>query len=168
VTNADSSEQEDFEKPGSKQNQSLEIGHKGIGDNAFDCAKLPIPTFFTTLKHSLPSLCLIFITMLLSLFTLTLSVQLMGLLKPVMGQDAPLFIQGGLEDMTVSDAALYNSGGSIKVNGFDMAVPKNLFVQMPAAWVPWKDFVASKSDFLGFETLACEPQPTRNYSRRVY
>ncbi|KAH6693874.1 hypothetical protein F5X68DRAFT_248364 [Plectosphaerella plurivora] len=91
--------------------------------------------------------------MILSLFTLTLGVQLMGLLAPVMGQDAPLFIQGGLEDATVSDAALYNSGGSIKLNGFDMAVPNNLLVQMPAAWVPWADFVASKSDFLGFETL---------------
>lgn len=71
----------------------------------------------------------------------------------VAAQDAPLFIQGGFEGATVTDDAVYNSGGSIQVNGFDMAVPKNLLVQFPAAWVPWKDFVASKDDFLGFETL---------------
>ncbi|KAK0704634.1 hypothetical protein B0H67DRAFT_686970 [Lasiosphaeris hirsuta] len=37
-----------------------------------------------------------------------------------------------------------------------MLVPKNLFVEFPAAWVPWKDFVASRSDFDGFETLVME------------
>ncbi|KAM6511243.1 Hypothetical protein NCS54_01388500 [Fusarium falciforme] len=68
-------------------------------------------------------------------------------------QDAPVFIQGGFEDATVDDELLYNTGGTIKVNGFDMVVPKNVLVQFPAAWVPWKDFVASKADFAGFETL---------------
>lgn len=68
-------------------------------------------------------------------------------------QDAPVFIQGGFEDATVDDESLYNTGGTIKVNGFDMVVPKNVLVQFPAAWVPWKDFVTSKADFAGFETL---------------
>ncbi|KAM5350960.1 hypothetical protein ACJ41O_003683 [Fusarium nematophilum] len=68
-------------------------------------------------------------------------------------QDSPLFIQGGFEEATVDDDSAYNAGGTITVNGFNMVVPKNLLVQFPAAWVPWKDFVASKADFAGFETL---------------
>lgn len=69
-----------------------------------------------------------------------------------LGQDAPLWVQGTFEDATlVGDA--YNSGGVIVVEGYTMKVPENLLVQFPAAWVPWKDFVASKTDFLGFETL---------------
>lgn len=70
----------------------------------------------------------------------------------VFGQDAPLWVQGSLEDATLLGDA-YNSGGIIVVNGFTMNVPENLLVQFPAAWVPWKDFVASKADFLGYETL---------------
>ncbi|KAH8788249.1 hypothetical protein F5883DRAFT_657886 [Diaporthe sp. PMI_573] len=70
----------------------------------------------------------------------------------VHAQDAPLWIQGSFEDGSVADET-FNSGGSIIVNGFTMNVPKNLLVQFPAAWVPWRDFIASKSEFLGFETL---------------
>lgn len=44
---------------------------------------------------------------------------------------APLFIQGGLEDAVVDDEAVYNSGGKITVNGFEIIVPKNLLVQFP-------------------------------------
>ncbi|KAF2716562.1 hypothetical protein K431DRAFT_298558 [Polychaeton citri CBS 116435] len=32
----------------------------------------------------------------------------------------------------------YNSGGTMVVNGMSITVPKNLQVQFPAAWVPWK------------------------------
>lgn len=70
----------------------------------------------------------------------------------VRAQDAPLWIQGAFEDGSATDDT-YNSGGSITVNGFTMNVPKNLLVQFPAAWVPWKDFVANKADFAGYETL---------------
>ncbi|KAI3392026.1 hypothetical protein diail_6322 [Diaporthe ilicicola] len=77
---------------------------------------------------------------------------LLAQLSLVRAQDAPLWIQGGFEDGSVADET-YNSGGTITVNGFTMNVPKNLLVQFPAAWVPWRDFVASKTDFLGFETL---------------
>lgn len=80
----------------------------------------------------------------------------------VLAQDAPLWIQGSLEDGSVADET-FNSGGSITVNGFTMNVPKNLLVQFPAAWVPWRDFVASKSEFLGFETLVrCCPNSVHN------
>ncbi|KAK7431030.1 hypothetical protein QQZ08_002560 [Neonectria magnoliae] len=79
--------------------------------------------------------------------------HLLGLPFSASAQDAPVFIQGGLEDATVDDESVYNTGGAITVNGFNMVVPKNLLVQFPAAWVPWKEFVAGKADFAGFETL---------------
>lgn len=83
---------------------------------------------------------------------LSLGLHVLQLPLTVLGQDAPLWVQGALEDATVSGNA-FNSGGAIAVDGFTMNIPENLLVQFPAAWVPWKDFVASKSDFLGFETL---------------
>jgi len=75
----------------------------------------------------------------------------------VIHDDYPLFVQGALENATATDGT-YNTGGTITVNGFTAKVPKNLLVQFPAAWVPWKDFVANKADFLGFETLV-RPAP---------
>ncbi|KAM7210458.1 hypothetical protein V8F06_014160 [Rhypophila decipiens] len=68
------------------------------------------------------------------------------------GDDHPIWVQGALEGATAADNT-YNTGGTITVNGFTMNVPKNLLVQFPAAWVPWKDFVGNKTNFLGFETL---------------
>ena len=76
----------------------------------------------------------------------------------VLSQDAPLWVQGSFEDASVSGDA-YNAGGAIVVNGFTMNVPENLLVQFPAAWVPWKDFVASKADFTDYETLVCLRHP---------
>lgn len=69
-----------------------------------------------------------------------------------LAQQTGLFIQGAFEDATASGNA-FNAGGTIAVNGFNMNIPQNLLVQLPAAWVPWKDFVASKADFVGFETM---------------
>lgn len=43
----------------------------------------------------------------------------------------------------------YNSGGTISVNGWSIVVPANLQVQFPAAFIPFKDFVAS--GFTGHE-----------------
>jgi hypothetical protein len=67
-----------------------------------------------------------------------------------LAQDSPLFIQGGLEGATATDDS-YNTGGSISVNGFNIEIPKNVQVQFPAAWVPWKDFVADIDSMLGYE-----------------
>lgn len=86
------------------------------------------------------------------------AVSLLTQLSFVRAQDAPLWIQGSFEDGSVADET-FNSGGSITVNGFTMNVPQNLLVQFPAAWVPWRDFVASKADFLGFETLVSGTDP---------
>lgn len=95
--------------------------------------------------------------------TLLLLLNFSFLLRSVTGQavgvgdDHPMWVQGALEAATATDDS-YNTGGTITVNGFTMNVPKNLLVQFPAAWVPWKDFVGNKTDFLGFETLVCLPQ----------
>ncbi|KAF2019905.1 hypothetical protein BU24DRAFT_387059 [Aaosphaeria arxii CBS 175.79] len=87
----------------------------------------------------MPSFTLSFIVLGLQLFT-----------RAVQAQDAPLFIQGGLEGASATDAS-YNTGGTISINGFDMEIPKNLQVQFPAANVPWKDFVADKDSMIGYE-----------------
>jgi hypothetical protein len=53
----------------------------------------------------------------------------------------------------------FNTGGSISVNGWTITVPKNLQVGFPAAWVPWKDFVASyiSGAFPGYEvSVSCQ------------
>ncbi|KAJ4388785.1 hypothetical protein N0V93_006245 [Gnomoniopsis smithogilvyi] len=34
-----------------------------------------------------------------------------------------------------------------------MTVPKNVLVQFPSAWVPFKEFAANKEDFIGFEAF---------------
>lgn len=83
-------------------------------------------------------------------YTFLLCVNFLLLVPNIFAQDAPLFVQGGLEDATATDAS-YNSGGSITVNGFSIQIPKNLQVQFPAAWVPWKDFSAGKQSMLGYE-----------------
>ncbi|KAH7313837.1 hypothetical protein B0I35DRAFT_480487 [Stachybotrys elegans] len=86
---------------------------------------------------------------LLSRFLVVLQLCSLGLLA--FAQDAPLFIQGGLEDAVATDDT-YNSGGTITVNGFQILVPKNLLVQFPAANVPFKDFAAEKASMIGYET----------------
>ncbi|KAH7038393.1 uncharacterized protein B0I36DRAFT_284571 [Microdochium trichocladiopsis] len=75
------------------------------------------------------------------------ALQLFGI---CLAQDAPLFIQGGLEGAGATDDS-YNSGGVITVNGFAISVPKNLLVQFPAAYVPFKDFAADQASMLGYE-----------------
>ncbi|KAI0022962.1 hypothetical protein F4780DRAFT_121032 [Xylariomycetidae sp. FL0641] len=82
---------------------------------------------------------------------LTLGLQLASMFSRVVSQDAPLFIQGGLDDATAFDSS-YNTGGTISVNGFNVTVPKNMLVEFPAAWVPWKDFVEDKDAMIGYET----------------
>ncbi|KAK7960437.1 hypothetical protein PG988_011651 [Apiospora saccharicola] len=79
-----------------------------------------------------------------------LRLALASLATYALAQDAPLFIQGGLDGATATDET-YNSGGTISLNGFDITVPKNMLVQFPAAYVPWKDFVADKNAMLGYE-----------------
>lgn len=88
---------------------------------------------------------------------LSLILSLVLLAAPAVAQDSYLWVQGGLED-AFSSGDTYNSGGVIVVNGFNMSVPKNVLVQFPSAWVPFKDFAANKGDFIGFETFVCEAQ----------
>ena len=82
------------------------------------------------------------------------SFQVIGFFPTVNAQDAPLFVQGGFEDATATDDT-YNSGGTISVGGFTIDVPKNMLVQFPAAWVPFKDFVADQTSMLGYEVNVC-------------
>ncbi|CAI6339435.1 unnamed protein product [Periconia digitata] len=84
------------------------------------------------------------------LFSLFVSFFAVLIIPQAYAQDAPLFVQGGFEDATATDDT-YNSGGTINVNGFSIQVPKNMLVQFPAAWVPFKDFVADKDSMLGYE-----------------
>lgn len=81
---------------------------------------------------------------------MALGLHFASLLSTSRAQDAPLFLQGGLEGAAANDDT-YNTGGSISLNGFDVQVPKNMLVQFPAAWVPWKDFVADKEAMMGYE-----------------
>jgi hypothetical protein len=94
------------------------------------------------------------------------SVQFLCLFPRTFAQDAPLFIQGGLEDATAADDS-YNSGGTITVNGFNVQVPKNLQVQFPAAWVAWKDFTAEKASMLGYEINVHFSLPHRNLDHAI-
>lgn len=107
----------------------------------------------------------------LPFFSLILTaITLFTQLSFVRAQDAPLWVQGSFEDASVADET-FNSGGSITVNGFTMNVPKNVLVQFPAAWVPWRDFVASKADFAGFETLvslSCFLKKKRNLTPQTF
>jgi len=82
---------------------------------------------------------------------LVLGVQLLNVFSGVYGQDAPLFVQGGLDGATAFDDS-YNTGGTISVGGFNITVPKNLQVEFPAAYVPWKDFARDHESMLGYET----------------
>ncbi|KAK3365381.1 hypothetical protein B0H63DRAFT_498279 [Podospora didyma] len=61
----------------------------------------------------------------------------------VLRDDAPVWVQGALQDTTATNTSVYNTGGTIAINNLVMNVPKNLLVQFPAAW----------ADFQGFETL---------------
>ncbi|KAK4148880.1 hypothetical protein C8A00DRAFT_38530 [Chaetomidium leptoderma] len=68
----------------------------------------------------------------------------------VLGTDVPILLNGALVDATATDDS-YNTGGTISVNGWTVIVPKNMLVTFPAAFVPWKDFVAGKASVIGFE-----------------
>lgn len=41
-----------------------------------------------------------------------------------------------------ADSTAFNTGGKIKVGGLSITIPKNLQIQFPAAWVPFKDFAS--------------------------
>lgn len=69
-----------------------------------------------------------------------------------LAQDSYLFIDGFLEDATATNDT-YNSGGTLVVNGHTMTVPLNVLVQFPSAWIPFKDFVAAKGNFIGLEVF---------------
>lgn len=125
-----------------------------------------------TFQDFRPRTALVFAMARFNLLSLLLAgFQLLTFITWVHAQDAPLFIQGGLEDATAVDET-YNTGGTISINGFTMTVPKNMLVQFPAAWVPWKDFVADKASMLGYEvnvrknSLQSSVQPKVNTTQR--
>ncbi|KAL0262855.1 hypothetical protein SLS55_001829 [Diplodia seriata] len=60
------------------------------------------------------------------------------------------FALDGLMDSASASGTDTNSGGSISVNGYAVTVPKNMIVQFPAAWIPWKD-VAGNGKLSGYE-----------------
>jgi len=64
--------------------------------------------------------------------------------------DVPIFLTGALIDATATDDT-FNTGGTISVNGWVVNIPKNMIVTFPAAYVPWKEFVAGKAAVMGFE-----------------
>lgn len=88
---------------------------------------------------------------------LSLVFSLLLLTLPAAAQDSFLWIDGALEDVLATDDT-YNTGGVIVVNGQNMTVPKNVLVQFPSAWVPFKEFAANKEDFIGFEAFVCFAQ----------
>jgi hypothetical protein len=82
--------------------------------------------------------------------------------------DVPIFLTGALIDATATDDS-YNTGGTISVNGWVVNVPKNMIVTFPAAYVPWKDFVANKTAVMGFEVTVSTIRKSRQEAsvRRV-
>jgi hypothetical protein len=56
------------------------------------------------------------------------------------------------------DSDDYNTGGKIRVNGVTVTIPKNLQVQFPAAWVPFK--TVANGQFEGYEVSVSETDPT--------
>ncbi len=102
----------------------------------------------------------------LSMFAkLVLGLQLLSIQSNVMAQDAPLFVQGGFEGATATDDS-YNTGGTISVEGFTIKVPRNMLVQFPAAWVPWKDFVEDKDSMIGYEINVSLAASIRTWKKR--
>ncbi|KAK7985223.1 hypothetical protein PG988_002845, partial [Apiospora saccharicola] len=85
--------------------------------------------------------------------SITLWCVLLLLALGVLAQDVGFDLDGTIDSATTADNTLYNSGGSISVNGFTVTVPNNLQVGFPATWVPWRDFVNAWKDgkFPGFE-----------------
>ncbi|KAK4169624.1 hypothetical protein QBC43DRAFT_283177 [Cladorrhinum sp. PSN259] len=71
-------------------------------------------------------------------------------LAQVAGRDTPITLDGALDDCQANDDS-FNTGGFIQLNGWNVTVPKNMLVTFPAAFVPWKEFVANKSAVLGYE-----------------
>ncbi|KAH7067597.1 hypothetical protein BKA63DRAFT_424092 [Paraphoma chrysanthemicola] len=60
----------------------------------------------------------------------------------------PFLVTGGLDGCSAGSE--FNSGGSVQVNGFNIQVPKNLIVQFPTVFAPFKDLCGAGA--AGFET----------------
>lgn len=92
---------------------------------------------------------------------ITLWWALLILVLEVLAQDVGFDLDGTIDSATTADDTIFNSGGSISVNGFTVTVPKNLQVGFPATWVPWRDFVTAWKDgkFPGFEVSVSHSPP---------
>lgn len=69
--------------------------------------------------------------------------------------------------VTATDAS-FNTGGTISVNGWTVKIPKNLQVGFPAAWIPWKDFVANKALYIGYEVSVSNSYAASAPNRREH
>ncbi|KAK2028555.1 hypothetical protein LX32DRAFT_673414 [Colletotrichum zoysiae] len=63
--------------------------------------------------------------------------------------DYPFDVNGAFESASASTTE-FNTGGIIKCNGHSITVPRNLQVTYPAAFIGFKDFVASSSRYTGY------------------
>lgn len=81
---------------------------------------------------------------------ITLLLAALALAPFAAAQDIPLDLTGAFEGATANDDS-FNTGGFVTVLGQRVTVPKNLQVEFPATFVPWKDFVVSSDSFLGYE-----------------
>ena len=81
-------------------------------------------------------------------------------------QDVGFALDGALQGASAESTA-FNAGGRISVNGWTVIVPKNLQVGFPAAWVPWKDFVANIGSFKDFEVSVCLAHPHASFLQQV-
>lgn len=72
--------------------------------------------------------------------------------------DVGFDFDGAIEGASATDGS-FNTGGTINVNGYTIKIPKNLQVNFPAAFVPWKDFVAAykSGSFGNYEVSVCSP-----------
>ncbi|KAH7377765.1 hypothetical protein BKA66DRAFT_150462 [Pyrenochaeta sp. MPI-SDFR-AT-0127] len=61
----------------------------------------------------------------------------------------PFTVTGSLDNCKVVGTE-YNAGGEIEVNNFVIEVPKNLIVQFPVVWAPFKDLCDAEAS--GYET----------------
>ncbi|KAI0126231.1 hypothetical protein BJ170DRAFT_464411 [Xylariales sp. AK1849] len=60
----------------------------------------------------------------------------------VQAADVGFDLDGAIVSASATDTS-FNTGGIISVNGWTVTVPRNLQIGFPAAWVPWREFVAA-------------------------
>lgn len=90
----------------------------------------------------------------MSMMPSTLWILFVLLTGSIVCQDVGFDLDGAIDTATATDSS-FNTVGTISVHGWTVVVPQNLHVGFPAAWVPWKEFVAGwrGGSFPGYEVL---------------